>query len=342
MDELEPPLDESSFWRQVLEGTVDGCRCEELFKGQSPSRIFRVFLRYGRGGEGPGSVVCKESCAPWSATDPDGLHREWWVYQECLSRLPVVGPALLYSQKLSRCNRLVLADLEIDHFFWPADHVWSPAEMQRVLERLALLHLSAEPLQLGEERRLMPAPDRRWKAQVIQDAARRLADDERWGARSGELPQVVEFLIDRASEQKKIWEKQPRTLLHSDVSPANVAFERTGEGAARLIDWHIAASGMAAFEVASLFYQPYHNHRHLDRGQILNDYLEARQCLDGRFLAREEARGAFWYAMAFDGMSYLPPVARTLERTGDLRDWWGNLLGDIVDNLAWCREEVDR
>ena len=142
------------------------------------------------------------------------------MYSECLSRLSTVGQALLHSEHSTEANRLVMADLDIDHYFLPVEHVWSHKELRPALETLALLHISAETLPLEERSLLMPAPDRRWEI------------DTRAGA------------------------------------------------PARLIDWHIAASGMAAFEVASIFFQSYLNHRNLERRAVLGDYLEARQKTD--------------------------------------------------------------
>jgi hypothetical protein len=93
---------------------------------------------------------------------------------------------------------------------------------------------------------------------------------------------------------------------------------------------------MAAFELGTLFYQPHHNHRALDRGGLWEDYVEARRCLDGRSVSRQVEWAAFGYALGFAGLSYVPPVAGALKRLGALQGWWGHTLEAIVENLSWC------
>ena len=295
-----------------------------------------MHLEYASPAGGVPSVICKDSRAPWPATDPDGLHREWFVYSEILSRVSTVGPALLYVEHSAQADRLVLADLDIDQYFLAPEHVWTHEELRPALETLALLHISAESLPLEQYPLLMPAPDRRWESHTIHNAVRLLADDLTFGDQGRRLLPVVELLLERAADQFDVWQQPPRTLLHSDFNCSNVALERTGKGPARLIDWHIAASGMRAFEIASIFFQPYHNHRDLDRRAVLEDYLEARRKLGGEPVHRDEEWAAFCYATASDGLSYLPPVARQLQNSGDLQGWWSNMLAAIEENLTWC------
>jgi thiamine kinase-like enzyme len=258
------------------------------------------------------------------------------VYSECLSALSTVGPDLLHSEHSSQANRLVIADLDIDHYFLPVQHVWSREELRPTLETLALLHLSAESLPLEKYPLLMPAPDRRWESDIIQRAVRSLVDDRTYASQGRRLLPVVELLLKRMADQFDVWQQVSRTLLHSDFNCSNVALERTGEAPARLIDWHIAASGMAAFEIASIFFQPHHNHRNLERRAVLGDYLEARHRLSGNLLHPDDEWDSFCYATAANGLSYLPPVARQLQATGSLQGWWSNMLAAIVDNLTWC------
>ncbi len=258
------------------------------------------------------------------------------MYSECLPHLSIVGPALLHTEHSTEANRLVLADLDIDHYFLRAEHVWTHEELRRTLETLALLHVSAESLPLEKSSLLMPAPDRRWTNDAIQSAVRILADDRVYGHQGRRLLPVVELLLKRKADQFSVWQQASSTLLHSDFNCSNVALPRAGGGSARLIDWHIAACGMTAFEIASLFFQPYHNHRNLDRRAVVGDYLEARQKLGGVPVDPDEEWDAFCYATAGDGLSYLPPVAGQLQSTGALQGWWSNMLAAIVENLTWC------
>ena len=217
------------------------------------------------------------------------------------------------------------------------DNVPRPSRLSGpALETLALLHISAESLPLEECSMLMPAPDRRWESHTIQSAVRILVDDPTYGHQGRRLLPVVELLLERIADQFSHWQQASRTLLHSDFNCSNVALERAGGGSARLIDWHIAASGMAAFDIASLFFQPRNNHINLDRRTVLRDYLEARHKLGGEPVHADEEWAAFCYATASDGLSYLPPVARQLQNTGVLQGWWSNILASIEDNLTWC------
>ena len=90
------------------------------------------------------------------------------MYSECLSALSTVGPDLLHSEHSSQANRLVIADLDIDHYFLPVQHVWSREELRPTLETLALLHLSAESLPLEKYPLLMPAPDRQAPSSIME------------------------------------------------------------------------------------------------------------------------------------------------------------------------------
>ena len=241
------------------------------------------------------------------------------MYSECLPHLSIVGPALLHTEHSTEANRLVLADLDIDYYFLQAEHVWTHEELRRTLETLALLHVSAESLPLEKSSLLMPAPDRRWTNDAIQSAVRIIANDRVYGHQGRRLLPVVELLLKRKADQFSVWQQASSTLLHSDFNCSNVALPRAGGGSARLIDWHIAACGMTAFEIASLFFQPYHNHRNLDRRAVVGDYLEARQKLGGVPVDPDEEWDAFCYATAGDGLSYLPPVAGQLQSTGALQ-----------------------
>lgn len=332
-------LADVDYWRSALDPSIAGCRVQELPGGFSPSQIYRIHFTYHGNALGRQSVVCKETAHSWPDSDPRGFEREWCVYHQCLAHLPVVGPELLYSERSARGNRLVLVDLDLEHYFLSSHHVWNAAEINPVLETLARLHVAAEELPLAEVDILMPAPDERWTAREIMEARTSLEGEARFGKQARELHGVVEILLERQAREKEMWKEQPRTLLHSDFNARNVAFQRRG-GEAQLIDWHIAAGGMAAFEVASLFYQPHRNHRNLDAGEMLGEYLNCRRRLGGRVEDRAVEWGAFRYAMAGDGLSYLPPIARAARQEGGLAGWWANMFENIRDNLKWCATDA--
>ena len=244
---------------------------------------------------------------------------------------------MLYQEKGKWGNRLVLDDLEMDHSFRPLQHRWEWEEVRGILRVFARLHVEAEPGPAGENR-LMPSPDHRWQPEKIAAATGILAAEPR----ADGLPSLVDALLPLLLDQRPGWAGERRTLLHMDFNPANAAFGRADGHQVRFIDWHIAAWGMAAFDIAAFFYQPYHNHVGLDPRRVWEEYLRMRQAIDGRVRNREQDRALFGYALGFAGLSFLPPVARALQRQGNLEGWWGNTLEAIVDNLRWCLKEVGR
>ena len=157
------------------------------------------------------------------------------------------------------------------------------------------------------------------------------------GIRTGRAnPGLVDTLLPLLLAQEPHWRDERQTLLHMDFSPANAAIGSREGLEVRLIDWHIAAHGLAAFDVAAFFHQPHHNHVDLDRLETWQEYLRQRYEVDGRRVDREEARALFCYALAFTALSFLPPIARARAEQGALAGWWGNTLEAIVDNLTWC------
>ena len=212
--------------------------------------------------------------------------------------------------------------------------LWSQAEMVPVLEAFARLHLEAEELGYADGGPLVAPPNIRWQQDVVMEAVRVV------------MPQVAqkptrflsdcEFLLSRLKPNS--WQQRSSTLLHSDFNASNVDFShRSGE--ARLIDWHIAAWGMPSFEIGSLFFQPHFNHANLSRHQTLQEYLNARYELDGVKFDEREEWDCFRFALAYDGLSHLPPVARSLKEEGSLSGWWLNMLQNIVENLNWAARE---
>ena len=179
------------------------------------------------------------------------------------------------------------------------------------------------------------APNIRWRQAVILEAARSVVPHV--AGMPASFLSDCEFLLGRAGP-RTAGSSGPPTLLHSDFNASNVAFSnRSGE--ARLIDWHIAAWGMPSFEIGSLFYQPHCNHVKLSRSQTLRQYLHARYELDGVRFDEQEEWNCFRFALAYDGLSYLPPVARSLKEAGSLSGWWLNMLQNIVENLNWAARE---
>lgn len=318
-------------WSEALGlGPVRACRFERLHRGYSPSRIYRVWLD---GGGGPASVVAKVTQAPWPDTDPQGLHREWQVYERGGPALEGVGARCLYSEVSAGGSLLVLEDMETEHIFRDSGHRWSPVGILPVIEALAVLHTQAEALALDRLDLLMPGADRRWDDAQIVAAAECL---QRLGGGHG-LAATAEKLLDWQARQRPCRPCGEDTLLHCDINTGNVALPKA-RGPARLIDWHIAGRGPAAFDVASLFFQPHFNHRRLAPDDIIRQYAAACRRLQGD--GGEFGVEAFHYGMAADGLSYLPPVAGQWQRTGALEGWWGHMLHCIAHNLRWVRRRI--
>ena len=319
-----------SFWTSLFGREVTNCRAELIETGMSPSRVFRMHFGQPRFP----TVILKDSRAPWPSSDPTGFGREAFVYERFVRRTSTVGPELIHCEADRDGTVIVLSDLEVDHEFKRSDHRWSQTEIVPVLETFARLHLEAGEIGCADSGPLVAAPNVRWQKDVILEAARSV------------MPRVVEtptsFLSDceflLASLEPSSWQQRPPTLLHSDFNASNVAFScRSGE--ARLIDWHIASWGTPSFEIGSLFYQPHFNHLNLSRLETLQGYLHARYELDGVQFDEQEEWDCFRFALAYDGLSYLPPIARSLKEAGSLSGWWLNMLQNTVENLNWAARE---
>ena len=352
--DLERSRGNPEYWTQVLNSRVVGCRLEEVTRGYSASRVYRVHLEYGeRAGGGPASVICKESLEPWPDPNPAGLTRELFVYTRCLSRLPRIGATVIQSVELEGLgSRIVLEDLSLTHSFKERGYKWRSQEMGPTLETFALLHVSAEEMQGLDNEHLMPAAHERWPPDVVMAAVSTLNHHKFTSDQVGRLTEVVEPLLQVMLDERDHWRARPKTLLHCDLNNGNVAVPNHDEGVARgrsepsagtellararLIDWHIAGVGMSSLDIASVFYQPYHNHLYLDWRGVLDHYNSARYRLDGVVRDSDEEWSAFCYAMAANGLSYLPPVAAQLERTEKLDGWWPNMLTNIIENLGRC------
>ncbi len=321
-----------SVWTSLFGRKVITCRAELIERGMSPSRVFRMHFEQAE----PSfpTVILKDSRSPWAASDPTGFAREAFVYERFVQKSPAVGPELIHCEADRDGTVIVVSDLEIEHEFRKSDHLWSQTEIEPVLETLARLHLAAEGIGYADGGPLVAAPNIRWPQAVILEAARSVVPHV--AGMPASFLSDCEFLLGELDPDS--WQQRPPTLLHSDFNASNVAFSRRS-GEAKLIDWHIASWGMPSFEIASLFYQPHFNHVNLSRLQTLQRYLQARYDLDGVSFDEQEEWDCFRFALAYDGLSYLPSVARSLAEAGSLSGWWLNMLQNIFENLNWAARE---
>ena len=329
-----PPdrLLEPSFWTSLFGCDVNYCRAELIDRGMSPSTVFR--MHFEQGDPSFPTHILKVSSSPWPPSDPHGFSREAFVYERFLQGSSAVGPELIHCEADRDGTVIVLSDLEIEHEFKRSNHIWNQAEIVPVLETLARLHLEAEGIGYGDGGPLVAAPNIRWRQPVILEAARSVMPHV--AGMPASFLSDCEFLLSELDPDS--WQRRPPTLLHSDFNASNVAFSRRSREA-KLIDWHIAAWGMPSFEIASLFYQPHFNHVNLSRLQTLQRYLQARYDLDGVSFDEQEEWDCFRFALAYDGLSYLPSIARSLAEAGTLSGWWLNMLQNVFENLNWAARE---
>jgi hypothetical protein len=325
------PIDDPDLWRNWFGHAAVLGRLESLPAGNSPSHVYRAHLS---GPGAPATVVVKEARAPWPSSDPEGHRREARVYEALLRRTEHLAPLLLACDSSPAHVRLVLQDLQPAFSFRAHDHGWQESEMEIILGLLARLHGATEAAPDLRDPALMPAPDRRWQSgRLVAEAARLDA----YARHAGE-PWLFEPLVEAGLRRYAADPQGDGTcLLHSDPGPANFAFAE-GDGDGRLIDWHLAAAGPPAFDVAALFFQPYSNHRHLEWQRVFAAYGRARERLGlDPWQAADPGEASARYSIVWCALSYLPALAAQATVHG-LSGWWRHTAAATHDNLATLLE----
>jgi hypothetical protein len=299
------------FLRPVFGPRLIDFSIDKIKNSAGPAVVYQVNLQYERGHSGIPSAILK-TIAPHWPDDPFAPDRELQIYRDLLPQTGLRTASLFYTgvEPATGLRLIVLEDLGEQYRFPPPAYRWLPEEVDRFLRTYACLHVR------GRES-LPPAPERAWlltyqqpdwqAETVLQELAGLIA---RGIFRP--LP-GAERLVDRALGLLGAFAAWPATLLHGDLYPPNIGLPVCPEKEAVLIDWEMAGWGLAEFDLAYLFMQPYGSARQIDVQKTLDVYWSYRQALEGVIPPAEERRAAQWFAEAMFALAEVFVARRVAE-----------------------------
>jgi hypothetical protein len=294
-----------TLFRQLIGPHVRHCRARLVKVSASPSRVYRIRLTYADGRAGPPTVMVKVIARAWP-DDPHGGGRERRFYTQVLPRLDVPRPEV-YAVMMdeARAHHLIVTeDLARGYVFHPPAHAWTPEEARRVLRTYARFHVAGRAALPDERAWLLPRYEARVREADIAGMAEELRREGVWGP----LPRLPRLLARTVDEIRRLAD-QPVTLLHNDVSPANVGLPRDRRGDGVLVDWEMVGWGLPELDLAYMFTQPFRSAEGLDRARTLASYWDHRRALEGTIPSPAERRARQRHADAVLAL-WLVPVAR--------------------------------
>jgi hypothetical protein len=189
-----------------------------------------------------------------------GARRECAVYGQRDPRLRSHSPMVygLHHDNASGASLIVLERLTEVELMDAVDDVsgWDRAHIEAALTGIAAVHAiwyRREP-ELMREVWLGPVPTVRRMVQMVELWEALAAFSERWFADwVPGLPALQRQSIDELPYWSASLEAMPRTLIHNDFNPRNIAFRR-GPAGPRLCayDWELATLGLPQHDLAEL------------------------------------------------------------------------------------------
>ena len=187
---------------------------------------------------------------------------------------------------------------------------WRDEHIEAAVQALGQIH----SVWYRREEELLQQPWLTDKAQNIpemQPLWRELADfsAERFSLASGENINAIQHcIIDDLERWWAEWMSMPRSLIHNDFSPRNLAFRRTPQGPALCsYDWELATIGLPQYDLVELlcFVLPASSSR-----KSAQHWIDLhRRCLEnasGKTIPAEEWQSGFSLALRQYLMSRLP------------------------------------
>lgn len=262
-----------------------------------PSTVYRVRLE-SEDESTPRSVILKCVRPPW-VDDAYGTEREFRVYTELLSRIPISQAKRYFTHynEASQHAQIVMQDLSGTHVFYHETHAWTWEQAQGMMCSLAQLHATGETLGVAQRPYVMSRLCERWNPTPMRKMFADLAGTDWLAARMAQGLIDAEKVLAELPELEHSAANEPMTLVHYDVYPPNVALTRdpvTPE--AVLIDWASATADIAEIDLAFLFQQPYKSDRLLDWQRTLRFYWDERARLTGTPYDWNKRRAVFRYA----------------------------------------------
>jgi hypothetical protein len=331
------------FLRQVIDPRISAYEHCLIKTSASPSTVHRVVLVYPQGHPGVRSVILKSIAPTWS-DDSNGPDRELIFYTKVLPCLDLKHPWVYYAgvDAQSGYRLLLLEDLGSGYRFPPPDHQWTPEEARCMLRTYARLHVSGRECLPAEPERAwmwrMALQERAWEPEALLRLIHFLQGEEIWLT----LPRI-ERLIERTIADQAVFACHPRTLLHNDVYPPNVALPLNLDGEALLVDWEMAGWGLAELDLAFVFLQPFRSARQIDRTEALASYWAMRQDLEGTCPPSDEREAIQHHADALWALSLVPVAHKVAIKpfpAGSApQAYWEAMFGVLYERLGELCEE---
>lgn len=212
-----------------------------------------------------------------------------------------------------------------------------------VLQKVAMLHKTVAPLVLQEKTSLEPAFDAdlyQWERNLFETYLLK----DRYGY--DELPPKVEKELKRVSE---ILEKQPQVIVHRDLQSSNILFRDDVEPV--LIDFQGMRFGAAAYDLASLLFDPYVEISEDTRKDLWMTYQ--KEFPEGEGITEEnlyfgavqrlvQALGAYGRLASVGQPGFTKHIARGLDLLLEAADFCDlDALGSLCEDLIY-REKMRR
>ena len=247
----------------------------------------------------------------------------------CMPRCHAVGQEPSSGRAMLLLERLQAVEL-MDSVNRPQD--WTDAHLRAAVRDLARVHAVAYAREPGAETALtrlqVPDPHGILEATPLWRALRAFGEPfhRQWGGQG--LTQRIERLIEDAPSWVPAYAAQPRSVIHNDCNPRNLAFRRRGaELQTCLYDWELCTRAPPQRDLAELLcftldaarasekvYDYVDQHRRAVC-EHSGTRIDARLWLDGFRLSLAEfmLRRLLMYSMlhAYVRQPYLPRVMRT-------------------------------
>ncbi len=346
------------FWRKVLHAPITNFTATPIKEGYLPSTVYHVQLE-SLDSLTPRSVILKCVRPPWGE-DADRRQREYCVYAELVSRMPIPQAARYFMQLADEHSsraadshtHIVMRDLSDEYVFYPETHAWTWTEAQAILRALARMHRAGESLRVSERPYLMSRLCTRWTPTRVREMFSDLLNTSWLRARMERAVACVDPVLNELPHLEKIAAHKPLTLVHYDIYPPNVAFARNAaQPDAVLIDWAGATADIGEIDLAFLFQQPYKSDRLLDWRAALRFYCDERARVTGCAYDWGERCAIFRYARIQALFTAFLAIHRAWEkcRHTDIRiasdspepymRFYDATLNVILDNLQELAEE---
>jgi len=330
------------FFRQVIHPEISRYSLRTIKTSAPPVKVEEVSLYSDSTHDVKFRLIVKIVSPGWP-DDPRGQDRERIFYQRVFPRLGFEHPRVYYAglNPGTRHRLIVMEDVSGRYRFPSPSYRWNLEEVFCFLRTYARLH--------GRGQEILPAiEDRAWlltyhrqppDCEQIEESTRYLVSQGIWDP----LPNL-ERLIQQTREQLSVFSGHSVTLIHNDLYPPNIGLPQNLTDLAVLIDWDMAAWGLAEIDLAYLFMQPFRSASQIDRQEALDYYWGQRLALEGRIPPHDERQSLQSLADSLFALAEVlvaEKVARRPYPPGSApRAYWDAMYGVLYQRLMELCERV--